>query len=217
MPGYRWPSNAEDANFSIWSPWAETLGGGKTVVTFDVTSTKIDDLNEGTREAMDGFARQLAPNCGRVVTWDIERFFTPYYSFTPDAPKWSDRIAEAWQVSVTLEGAEMESGFLGLGPFGADSWDATAVELPPFEESPTVRCVVLADSDEDPSSASEPTVDGLPSDVAVTTVAPRGMPFKQYRFDLGVRSLPADIEIVESVVASVRRAGYRTVWSDQSG
>jgi len=120
--------------FELWHPTCTATDDGFRC-DVDVTAAEFRELNEGTPDLIDAFARGLGlPESSRE--WSIRPFLSPYYAhdlwpeqvpLSPAASSsgdWRDRFGVAWRVSMNLtEVPPFRYG--GLGPYDVSAIDTT--------------------------------------------------------------------------------------------
>ncbi|MFF5264660.1 hypothetical protein ACFY4C_37530 [Actinomadura viridis] len=130
-----------------------TANGSAGICAFDVLPDYfMGKMNRGTKKLMRHFIEAIGVRTGTVRGWSVEPMCTPFYGFKMDATDWRDRVAEAWRVTVNLDGevrhdihAEKVRFWLANGEddtLPADHWED---DTPGYWSGEPVDCVVIAD------------------------------------------------------------------------
>ncbi|GGR27420.1 hypothetical protein [Streptomyces netropsis] len=197
----------ERITFKIWNPIV-IQDGAAVWCEMDVTSIGDCLLNEGDGSLAEKFVEEIAAPNPTIISWQVERFRSQYYSDYPRHGDWRGRLALTWRMRIDFSGTVRTVGHKGSGPFGVNAWDSTFDADTLLMDQAIERCIVICEI-EGPSDVTR--LENCVQDIrTIDYPALSGVPA---RIDLGEVALPADVERVHRVISACEAQGLRTNWA----
>ncbi|MGW6605316.1 hypothetical protein [Streptomyces sp. NPDC055036] len=189
------------SEFLIWHARCRQDSAG-TVCTFDVTSAGIGHIQHADRELVDAMTLALGLVGFTPQSWTAERFYSPYYAWSPDARAWEDRISIVWRMAIRLnrpDAAGTDFEYFGRIPTPVDQTDDTWDQSESSLEMTSADCIIIADGRH---GDIERIREIFPSRTVSVLEYHDAVPITQIRINLGVLELPEQEELVRTGLSS---------------
>ncbi|PKT67929.1 hypothetical protein CW362_37795 [Streptomyces populi] len=192
----------ESANFSLWSPVCRQ-DGSDVSCRFDVTSPEFLGINQADSQLLQGFVQAMDVCTGTVEKWSVQRFVTPYYTYSTDTENWQDAFRLAWRVTLSISGASRYRQCGKVGPYPADGLDSTwtdELSILPLEQE---EVVIIANEGpvRDISFLEERSAGRHLEEIEYDFP---DSPVRQVRYHLGAMHLPTSIDAVRQILDQCR-------------
>ncbi|MFF5263645.1 hypothetical protein ACFY4C_32360 [Actinomadura viridis] len=203
--------NVESPNYFLWQPVCHRFGS--TVrCSFDVTSAEFRGINKGDARLFTGFLAAMDVCVGKLESWTVRRFVSPYHAYDPEEDDWRSLFGLAWRIDLMItdvsryraHGKAAAYPGAGLDPTWVDGHDCVAGD----EEN----CVIIATEGpaRDFSFLAESHVGG---ELELIEYGYSHATVLQARLDLGTVNLP---RAAESVRELLHQAKIRFMTTDSS-